>query len=204
MTQQKATNIKWHHGKITKEDRIKLMKQKGVTIWLTGLSGAGKSTIAVELEHALLENKHQAYILDGDNIRHGLNKNLGFSPEDRSENIRRIGEVAKLFTDANIITITAFISPYKQDRDNARKLQREGEFIEVYVKCPLDVCEQRDTKGLYKKARAGEVKEFTGISAPYEEPLNPEITIDASKMSVEEAARVILSYLEKDGYVRFN
>ena len=204
MTQQKATNIKWHHGKITKEDRIKLMKQKGVTIWLTGLSGAGKSTIAVELEHALLENRHQAYILDGDNIRHGLNKNLGFSPEDRSENIRRIGEVAKLFTDANIITITAFISPYKQDRDNARKLQREGEFIEVYVKCPLDVCEQRDTKGLYKKARAGEVKEFTGISAPYEEPLNPEITIDTSKMSVEEAARVILSYLEKDGYVRFN
>jgi len=204
MTQQKATNIKWHHGKITKEDRIKLMKQKGVTIWLTGLSGAGKSTIAVELEHALLENRHQAYILDGDNIRHGLNKNLGFSPEDRSENIRRIGEVAKLFTDANIITITAFISPYKQDRDNARKLQREGEFIEVYVKCPLDVCEQRDTKGLYKKARAGEVKEFTGISAPYEEPLNPEITIDTSKMSVEEATRVILGYLERNGYVRFN
>lgn len=204
MTQQKATNIKWHHGKITKEDRVKLMKQKGVTIWLTGLSGAGKSTIAVELEHALLENKHQAYILDGDNIRHGLNKNLGFSPEDRSENIRRIGEVAKLFTDANIITITAFISPYKQDRDNARKLQREGEFIEVYVQCPLDVCEQRDTKGLYKKARAGEVKEFTGISAPYEEPLNPEITIDTSKVSVEEATRVILSYLERNGYVRFN
>ena len=204
MTQQKSTNIKWHHGKITKEDRIKLMKQKGVTIWLTGLSGAGKSTIAVELEHALLENKHQAYILDGDNIRHGLNKNLGFSPEDRSENIRRIGEVAKLFTDANIITITAFISPYKQDRDNARKLQKEGEFIEVYVKCPLDVCEQRDTKGLYKKARAGEVKEFTGISAPYEEPLNPEITIDTSKMSVEEATRVILGYLERNGYVRFN
>ena len=204
MTQQKATNIKWHHGKITKEDRIKLMKQKGVTIWLTGLSGSGKSTIAVELEHALLENGHQAYILDGDNIRHGLNKNLGFSPEDRSENIRRIGEVAKLFTDANIITITAFISPYKQDRDNARKLQKEGEFIEVYVKCPLDVCEQRDTKGLYKKARAGEVKEFTGISAPYEEPLNPEITIDTSKMSVEEATRVILGYLERNGYVRFN
>src|SRR3990170_1281808 len=153
MTQQKATNIKWHHGKIAKEDRIKLMKQKGVTIWLTGLSGAGKSTIAVELEHALLENRHQAYILDGDNIRHGLNKNLGFSPEDRSENIRRIGEVAKLFTDANIITITAFISPYRLDRDNARKLQKEGEFIEVYVKCPIDVCEQRDTKGLYKKAR---------------------------------------------------
>ena len=203
MTQQKATNIKWHHGKITKEDRIKLMKQKGVTIWLTGLSGSGKSTIAVELEHALLENGHQAYILDGDNIRHGLNKNLGFSPEDRSENIRRIGEVAKLFTDANIITITAFISPYRQDRENARKLQKNGEFIEVYVKCPLEVCEQRDTKGLYKKARAGEVKEITGISAPYEEPLNHEITIDTSKMPVEESTRAILKYLEEKGYVKF-
>ena len=204
MTVQKATNIKWHHGKITKEDRTKLMKQKGVTIWLTGLSGSGKSTIAVEIEHAFLENRHQAYILDGDNIRHGLNKNLGFSPEDRSENIRRIGEVAKLFTDANIITITAFISPYRQDRDNARKLQKEGEFIEIYVKCPLDVCEQRDTKGLYKKARAGEVKEFTGISAPYEEPVNPELTIDTSKMSIEESTRAILNYLEQKGYVKFS
>lgn len=166
--------------------------------------GIGKSTIAVELEHALLENRHQAYILDGDNIRHGLNKNLGFSPDDRSENIRRIGEVAKLFTDANIITITAFISPYRQDRDNARKLQKEGEFIEIYVKCPLDVCEQRDTKGLYKKARAGEVKEFTGISAPYEEPVNPELTIDTSKMSIEESTRAILNYLELKGYVKFS
>lgn len=203
MTVQKATNIKWHHGKITREDRTTLMKQRGVTVWLTGLSGSGKSTIAVELEHALLENKHQAYILDGDNIRHGLNKNLGFSPEDRSENIRRIGEVAKLFTDANIITITAFISPYRQDRDNARKLQKEGEFIEVYVKCPIEVCEQRDTKGLYKKARAGEVKEFTGISAPYEEPLNAELTIDTSKMSLEESTRTVLNYLEEKGYVKF-
>ncbi|HBO84609.1 MAG: adenylyl-sulfate kinase [Deltaproteobacteria bacterium GWC2_42_11] len=203
MIQQKATNIKWHHGKITRDDRVKLMKQKGVTIWLTGLSGSGKSTIAVELEHALLENRHQAYILDGDNIRYGLNKNLGFSPEDRSENIRRIGEVAKLFTDANIITITAFISPYSADRDNARKFQKEGEFVEVYVKCPLKVCEERDTKGLYKKARAGEVKEFTGISAPYEEPLNSEITIDTSKLSVEESTRVILNYLEKKGYIKF-
>lgn len=203
MSDQKATNIKWHHGKITKAHRIDLMKQKGVTIWLTGLSGSGKSTIAVELEHALVENKHQAYILDGDNIRHGLNKNLGFSPEDRAENIRRIGEVAKLFTDANIITITAFISPYKEDRDNARKLQNEGEFIEIYVKCPLNVCEQRDVKGLYKKARAGEIKEFTGISAPYEEPSNPELTIDTSVMPVEESTRAILKYLEENRYVRF-
>lgn len=179
------------------------MKQKGLTIWLTGLSGSGKSTIVVELEHALLENKHQVYILDGDNICHGLNKNLGFSPEDRTENIRLIGEVANLFTDANIITITAFISPYRQDRDNARKLVKEGEFIEVYVKCPLDICEQHDIKWLYKKARSGEVKEFTGISAPYEEPLNPELTIDTSKLSIEELTRAILNFLEGKGYVKF-
>ena len=203
MAGQKATNIKWHHGKITKEDRVKLLNQKGVTIWLTGLSGSGKSTIAVELEHALIENGHQAYILDGDNIRHGLNKNLGFSPEDRTENIRRIGEVAKLFTDASIITIAAFISPYREDRDGVRRLLNDGEFIEVYVKCPLDVCEKRDTKGLYKKARAGEVKDFTGISAPYEEPLNPELTIDSSALSVEESTRAVLNYLEEKEYIKF-
>ena len=203
MAEQKATNIKWHHGKITKEDRTKLLNQKGATLWLTGLSGSGKSTIAVELEHALIENKHQAFILDGDNIRHGLNKNLGFSPEDRTENIRRIGEVAKLFTNANIITIAAFVSPYREDRENVRNLLDNGEFIEIYVKCSLDVCEARDTKGLYKKARAGEVKDFTGISAPYEEPLNPELTIDSSTLSVEESTREILNYLEAKGYVTF-
>ncbi len=202
MADQKSTNITWHHGKISKEDRLALMKQKGVTVWLTGLSGSGKSTIAVEIEHALLENGHQAYILDGDNVRHGLNKNLGFSPEDRTENIRRIGEVSKLFTHANIITITAFISPYRLDRDEARKLQGEGEFIEVYVKCPVEVCEERDTKGLYKKARAGEIKEFTGISAPYEEPDNAELTLDTSKLSVEESTRAILAYLEENGFVK--
>jgi len=203
MAEQKATNIKWHHGKITKEDRKKMLNQKGLTIWLTGLSGSGKSTIAVELEHALIENKHQAYILDGDNIRHGLNKNLGFSPEDRTENIRRIGEVAKLFTEANIITIAAFVSPYREDRDNVRKLLGHGEFVEIYVNCSLEVCETRDTKGLYKKARAGEVKDFTGISAPYEEPLNPELKIDSSKLSVEESTREILNYLEEKGHVAF-
>lgn len=198
---QKSTNITWHHGKITREDRTKLMGQKGVTIWLTGLSGSGKSTIAVELEHALLENNHQAYILDGDNVRHGLNKNLGFSPEDRTENIRRIGEVAKLFTDANIITVTAFISPYSADRDEARKLQAEGEFVEVFVKCPIEVCEERDTKGLYKKARAGEIKGFTGIDAPYEEPGNAELTIDTSELSVDESVKTIIGYLVDRGYV---
>ncbi len=201
MSEVKSTNITWHHGKISREDRSNLMGQKGVTVWLTGLSGSGKSTIAVELEHALIENGLHAYILDGDNVRHGLNKNLGFSPEDRSENIRRIGEVAKLFTDANMITITAFISPYKEDRDQARKLQGEGDFIEVYVKCPVEVCEERDTKGLYKKARKGEIKEFTGISAPYEEPDSPELTLDTSKLSVEDSTREILKYLEENGYI---
>ncbi len=203
MAGQKATNIKWHQGKITKKDRVKLLNQKGVTIWLTGLSGSGKSTIAVELEHALIENKHQAFILDGDNIRHGLNKNLNFSPEDRTENIRRIGEVASLFTDANIITIAAFVSPYREDRNNVRKLLEDGEFIEVHVDCSVEVCEARDTKGLYKKARAGEIEDFTGISAPYEEPINPEITINSSKLSIEESTRVVLNYLEENGYIFF-
>jgi len=201
MTQTKSTNITWHSGKISKGDRKAKMGQRGVTIWLTGLSGSGKSTIAVELEHALIENNHHAYILDGDNVRHGLNKNLGFSPEDRSENIRRIGEVAKLFTDANLITVTAFISPYRTDRDEARALLGDGEFVEVYIKCPVEVCEERDVKGLYKKARAGEIKEFTGISAPYEEPDNAELVIDSSELSVEEATRKIIAYLMAEGFV---
>lgn len=203
MFETKSKNIVWHHGKVSKRDRIDLMKQKGLVIWLTGLSGSGKSTIAVELEHALLDNGHQAYILDGDNIRHGLNKDLGFSPEDRTENIRRIGEVAKLFSEANIITVTAFISPYRADRDMVRALQKEGEFVEVYVKCPVSVCEERDPKGLYKKARAGQIPEFTGISAPYEEPLNPEMTLDTSLLSVEDSVRTLLGYLEEKGHISF-
>jgi len=202
MTQTKSTNITWHKGKISKEDRREKTGQRGVTVWLTGLSGSGKSTIAVELEHALIENDHHAYILDGDNVRHGLNKNLGFSPEDRTENIRRIGEVAKLFTGANLITITAFISPYRADRDEARALLSEGEFVEVYVKCPVEVCEERDVKGLYKKARAGEIKEFTGVSAPYEEPENAELVIDTSELGVEEATRAIIAYLAEKGFVK--
>ncbi len=204
MSERKSTNITWHHGKVSREDRVNLLKQKGVTLWFTGLSGSGKSTIACELEHALLENGHHSYVLDGDNIRHGLNKDLGFSPQDRTENIRRISEVARLFCDANTITLTAFISPYREDRDSARKIHKEGEFLEIYVKCPLDVCEERDTKGLYKKARAGEIKEFTGISAPYEEPLTPEITLDTSALSLEECVRTILAYLENNGYIRFS
>ncbi|PLV56400.1 adenylyl-sulfate kinase [Thermotoga sp. SG1] len=194
-------HIIWHEGKVKKEDREKLLGQKGVVIWLTGLSGAGKSTIAHELEWRLLEMGKLAYVLDGDNIRHGLNSDLGFSPEDRKENIRRISEVAKLFADAGIITITAFISPYKEDRKRARSLLAEGEFIEVYVKCPLEVLIKRDPKGLYKKALAGEIKEFTGISAPYEEPEDPEIILETDKETVEESVEKILNYLKERGVI---
>jgi adenylylsulfate kinase len=204
MAEQRSVNIRWHHGKVTKDDRAQLIRQRGTVIWLTGLSGSGKSTIAVDLEHALVENGYYAFVLDGDNIRHGLNRNLSFSPEDRSENIRRIGEVAKLFCDANLITIASFISPYRQDRERVRAIQGEGEFVEVFVKCPLAVCEERDTKGLYKRARAGEVEEFTGISAPYEEPEIPEIVVDTSRMSLDECVRDIVAYLEENGYIKFD
>jgi adenylylsulfate kinase len=201
MAEQKATNIVWHQGAVTHEDRGQLNGHKGCTVWLTGLSGSGKSTIAVDLEKRLLERGVRTYILDGDNIRHGLNKNLGFSPEDRTENIRRIGEVAKLFTDAGLVTLTAFISPYRADRDQVRGLMRDGDFVEVYVDCPVEVCEQRDVKGLYKKARAGEIKEFTGISAPYEEPLRPELTIKTAGQSVEDSAKQIMAHLERAGVI---
>ncbi len=201
MAEQKATNIVWHPGAVTRADREQMNGHKGCTVWLTGLSGSGKSTIAVDLEKRLWERGVRAYILDGDNIRHGLNKNLGFSPADRTENIRRIGEVAKLFTEAGMVALTAFISPYRADRDQVRALMRPGDFVEVHVQCPVEVCEQRDVKGLYKKARAGEIKEFTGISAPYEVPLSPELTIDTSGQSVEESARQILRYLEDKGVI---
>jgi adenylylsulfate kinase len=201
MTEQKATNIVWHQGAVTREDREKMNGHKGATVWLTGLSGSGKSTIAVDLEKRLWERGVRAYILDGDNIRHGLNKNLGFSPEDRTENIRRIGEVAKLFTEAGIVALTAFISPYRADRDQVRGLMKGGDFVEVHVDCPVEVCEQRDVKGLYKKARAGEIKEFTGISAPYEAPVKAELTINTSGQSVEESSRQILAHLERQGIV---
>ena len=201
MAEQRATNIVWHQGAVNREDRQRLNGHRGCTVWLTGLSGAGKSTIAVDLEKRLLERGVRTYILDGDNVRHGLNKNLGFSPEDRTENIRRIGEVAKLFTDAGMVALTAFISPYRADRDQVRGLMAAGDFIEVFVDCPVDVCEQRDVKGLYKKARAGEIKEFTGVSAPYEAPLRPELALDTSAQSVEESAKQILAYLERQRIV---
>lgn len=199
MTIQKSTNIVWHSGQVARDDREALLGQKGVVLWFTGLSGSGKSTIAREVEKALFERSHLAYVLDGDNIRFGLNKNLGFSPEDRAENIRRIGEVAKLFADAGVITLTAFISPYQADRTLVRELLKEGEFIEIYVKCPLEECEKRDVKGLYQKARTGEIKEFTGISAPYEEPEAPEIVLETASETIEESVDKVLYYLAKHG-----
>ncbi len=197
MKEQKATNITWHEHKVSREEREKLLGQKGVILWFTGLSGSGKSTVANEVSHRLHQMGKLNYILDGDNIRHGLNKDLGFSPEDRAENIRRISEVANLFADAGVITITAFISPYRKDRDFCRSLAGDGRFIEIYVKASLETCEKRDPKGLYKKARAGEIKEFTGISAPYEEPLNPEIILDSDNLSIEEEVEKVLGYLKE-------
>ena len=190
-----SKNIHWHHGKLSHEDREKFLKQNGAVVWFTGLSGSGKSTVAVEVEHALVENGINAYVLDGDNIRHGLNKNLGFSPEDRKENIRRIGEVAKLFAEAKVVVLTAFISPYKEDRAIARELLPQGKFFEIFCDAPLDICEERDPKGLYKKARAGEIPEFTGISAPYEAPDKAELTLKTGTESLEESTRRVLDML---------
>jgi len=201
MNKQKATNITWHEHLVSREARETLLKQKGVLLWFTGLSASGKSTVANEVVFRLHEMGKLTYVLDGDNIRHGLNKNLGFSPEDREENIRRISEVGNLFADAGLITTTAFISPYRKDRDFARELLGDGRFIEVFVKASIDTCEQRDPKGLYKKAKSGEIKEFTGISAPYEEPLKPEIVLDADTMTIEEEAKAVLDYLEEKGIV---
>ncbi len=201
MAEIKATNITWHEGHVGRDERAGLLKQKGATLWFTGLSGSGKSTIAFTLEHALVSRGRLAYVLDGDNIRHGLNKNLGFSAADREENIRRIGEVAKLFADAGVLTMTSFISPYRKDREIVRALHAEAKlpFVEVHVATPIETCEQRDPKGLYKKARAGQLKGFTGIDDPYEAPTQPEITLDATSTSPQEAAVQLMEYLEKRG-----
>lgn len=201
MTTIKATNITWHEGHVGREEREQLLKQKGALIWFTGLSGSGKSTIAYTLEHALVQRGILPYVLDGDNIRHGLNKNLGFSAEDRTENIRRIGEVGKLFVDTGVITLTAFISPYRDDRAIARETVGEGNFFEVFCDTPLAVCEERDPKGLYKKARAGEIKGFTGIDDPYEAPEKPEMVIDTSKMSPQDATIALIDMLEQKGKI---
>ncbi len=201
MSSPKSRNIVWHEGVVTKAERERVSGHRGCTVWMTGLSGSGKSTLAVALEKALWERGVHSFVLDGDNVRHGLNKDLGFSPEDRNENIRRIGEVAKLFTEAGVINATAFISPYRADRDQVRALMEKGDFIEVFIDCPLEVCEQRDPKGLYKKARAGQIPEFTGISAPYEPPNAPEITIKTADLSEEQGLQKLLDFLESQGYI---
>ena len=204
MAEQKATNVTWHDGEISRKDRFEILRQKGVTIWFTGLSGAGKSTVAVALEKALFTHGKLSYRLDGDNVRLGINKNLGFSEEDRKENIRRIGEVAKLFGDAGVITLSSFISPYKSDRDEVRELHENADlkFIEVFVDCALAEAERRDPKGLYKKARAGEIKNFTGIDDPYEAPTKAEIHLHTDKMTLDEEVQVIIDYLLQEGVIR--
>jgi len=201
-TKTKSRNIVWHDSGISKREREKRNTHKGIVIWLTGLPSSGKSTIAVNLQSVLFNMGCWTFVLDGDNVRHGLNRDLGFSPEDRQENIRRVGEVAKLFTDAGCIVITAFISPYKRDRDRVRKLLPEGDFIEVFIKAPLSICKQRDPKGLYEKAEKGEIPEFTGISAPYEEPELPELVIDTEKSNVKQSVQVILDYLISKGIIK--
>lgn len=200
MVEQKATNVTWHAHKVTKADRFKLNGHKGAVLWFTGLSACGKSTVANAVDDMLHQAGRHSYVLDGDNIRMGLNKNVDFSPEGRAENIRRIGEVAKLFAHAGAITLTAFISPYKADRDAARAILEPGEFIEIYVKASIETCESRDPKGLYKKAKAGEIKNFTGISDPYEAPEKPELVLDADSKGVEELAKEVIAYLERGGY----
>ena len=201
MSEQKATNVTWHEHKVTKDERAKLNGHKGAVLWFTGLSACGKSTIANAVDHKLhLAGKHSV-VLDGDNIRMGLNKNLGFSAEDRAENIRRIGEVAKLFAHNANFTLTAFISPYHADRDAVRALLQPGEFIEILVDATVETCEQRDPKGLYKKARAGEIKNFTGISDPYEAPEKPELVLDSNSKGIDELANEVIAYLQKNGYL---
>ena len=197
----KGTNLTWHGANVTNEERIAAVGQTGCVVWLTGLSASGKSTIARRAEQILLERGYMVYVLDGDNIRMGLNKDLGFSPADRTENIRRIGEVAKLFADACVVTITAFISPYRDDRDKVRAIMPEGAFLETWVDASVEVCEGRDPKGLYKKARAGQIPEFTGVSAPYEEPLAPELVLKSGEMDVEACALALLEHLRAKGFL---
>jgi adenylylsulfate kinase len=204
MAVQKATNVTWQDGEVTREDRYQILRQKGATIWFTGLSGSGKSTIAVALENALFERGKLSYRLDGDNVRMGINKNLGFSEEDRQENIRRIGEISKLFGDAGTIALSSFISPYRADRDEVRRLHEATDlkFVEVFVDCSLEVAETRDPKGLYKKARAGEIKNFTGIDDPYEAPENPEIHLHTDQMTLEEEVSMIVDYLKANDIIK--
>ncbi len=197
-------NLTIHESLVTPADRRTAFNHGSCVLWLTGLSGSGKSTIAAEVERTLLTRGVHTYVLDGDNVRHGLNADLGFSDEDRNENIRRIGEVTKLFVDAGMVVLTAFISPFREDRDRVRSLLSPGEFFEVYTKCSLEVCEDRDPKGLYAKARAGKISDFTGIDSPYEEPLNPELVLDTGELSVWECVNRVIAMLEKSGIITSN
>lgn len=202
MSTIKATNIVRHEGHVSRDERETKLKQKAVLLWLTGLPSSGKSTIAYTVEHALVKRGHLAYVLDGDNIRFGLNGNLGFSAEDRTENIRRIGEVGKLFVDGGFLTLASFVSPYSADRDAVRELMGEGDFVEIFIDTPVEICEERDPKGLYKKARTGEIPNFSGISDPYEVPEKPEMIIKTADWTAEEAAVLIIEMLEKSGKIQ--
>ena len=198
-----STNIVWHDSQVTKKDRTKLTVQKPCILWFTGLSGSGKSTIANALEEVLHNNGNFTYLLDGDNVRHGLNSNLGFDDASRVENIRRVGEVAKLFVESGQIVLTAFISPFREDRELVRNLVEQDEFIEVFIDTPLEVCESRDPKGLYKKARTGEIKDFTGIDSPYESPKSADIHILNDKISIEKACEQIIDFLIENNYIKW-
>ncbi|SHG24790.1 adenylylsulfate kinase [Microbulbifer donghaiensis] len=201
--ERKATNVHWHEGDVTRNDRASILGHKGVTLWFTGLSGSGKSTVAVAVEQALAARGVLSYRLDGDNIRLGINSNLGFSAEDRQENIRRVGEISKLFADTGVVVLSSFISPYRDDREMVRRMHVEGDlpYLEVYVDCPLEEAESRDPKGLYKKARAGEIRGFTGIDDPYEAPTAPELHLRTDQMTLEEEVEMIISNLQARGII---
>lgn len=202
MEQKKQSNVVWHHATVTRERREALNGHRSVMLWFTGLSGAGKSTLAHAVEEHLYQMGCRTFVFDGDNVRHGLCSDLGFSAEDRVENIRRVGEMAKLFLEAGVIALTAFISPFRADRQRVRSLVPHGEFLEIYCRCPLDMCEKRDVKGLYRRARAGEIKDFTGISSPYEEPENPELVVDTGELSLEQSMGKVIEFLQERGVVQ--
>jgi adenylylsulfate kinase len=201
MQQPKSENITWQAGAVARSDRERVRGHRGATLWFTGLSGSGKSTLAAQVERRLLDRGCATYVLDGDNIRHGLSRDLGFAPADRSENNRRIGEVAKLFTDACVLCLCAFISPYREDRAQLRAGMPVGDFVEIYVQATLDVCEERDPKGLYRKARAGEIPDMTGVGAPYEAPEHPELVVDTGRMAIDESVELVLAYLADKSYI---
>jgi adenylylsulfate kinase len=201
MKQGKSSNVVWHHATVTRERREALNGHRSVMLWFTGLSGAGKSTLAHAVEEHLHQNGCRTFTFDGDNVRHGLCSNLGFSNEDRVENIRRVGEMAKLFLEAGVIALTAFISPFRSDREKVRSLVPHGEFLEIYCRCPLEICEERDVKGLYKRARAGEIKNFTGISSPYEEPVDPELVVETGSLSLQDCVAQVVEFLLERGVI---